>query len=93
MNITGTGNRATLTIDGKRIGIWITCGPWAPGIDSALVKIRPKRGHFPREWRERLAIENNSDILSDYFEPDCVRLMPGHALYESARRAAGGTTC
>jgi hypothetical protein len=36
---------------------------------------------------DALSVENNSDIQSDYFERDCVRLLPGHPLYKMAKAA------
>ena len=77
-----------LTVNGKRAGIWISSGPWIEGVPAELIKIRSKRGAFPAEIRAAFAVENNSDSRTDYFESDCIRLMPGHPLYEAARAAA-----
>lgn len=78
-----------LTVDGQRVGIWITTGPWVEGVDPATIKIRPKKHRFPRAFRDAVAIENNSDARADYFEADCIRLVPGHPLYEAAAKVAG----
>ena len=88
MKISGNGNRATLMVSKKRCGIWITTGPWIEGINPELIKIRPKKRIFPAEMINALNVENNSDIMTDYFESDCVRLLPGHPLYAMAKAAA-----
>lgn len=90
MKITTDKNgRAFMTINGKRIGIFITTGPWVPGVPAELIKVRPRRkSFFPAAFRSVLTIENNSDGMTDYFEADCIRLMPGHPLYDAARQAA-----
>ena len=72
-----------LTVNGTRAGIQIAAGPWIAGVPAELIKVRCKRGVFPAGFREALEIENNSDSREDYFEADCIRLMPGHALYEA----------
>lgn len=76
-----------LTVDGQRAGVSVH-GPgcWIEGVPPELIKLRPKRRyHFPREFHAALTIENNSDMRTDYFEPDSIRLMPGHPLYERAK--------
>lgn len=88
MKITGTGNRKTLTVNGTRCGITIAAGPWVPGVNPDLIKLRPKKFAFPREITEALAVENNSDSMVDYFEADQIRLLPGHPLYDQAKLAA-----
>jgi hypothetical protein len=90
MQITSDKNgRAFLKADGKRIGITIAAGPWVAGVPADLIKLRPRgQSHFPREIRTALAVENNSDMTIDYFEADCIRLMPGHSLYGEAKAAA-----
>ena len=76
-----------LTINNKRVGITIAKGPWVDGVPAELIKVRPKRGYFPAEFKAALTVENNSDSRTDYFEADCIRLMPGHALYLAAKNA------
>jgi len=56
-------------------------------VNPDLIKIRPKKLSFPAEVSEALEVENNSDIQTDYFERDCLRLLPGHPLYEAAKAA------
>lgn len=77
-----------LTVNGTRAGIQISAGPWISGVPAELIKVRCKKGTFPAGFREALTIENNSDSREDYFEADCIRLMPGHALYDAAKAAA-----
>ena len=38
--------------------------------------------------RAAFAVENNSDSREDYFEADCIRLLPGHPLYSAAKAFA-----
>lgn len=77
-----------LTVNGKRAGVRICAGPWVAGVPAELIKIRSKAGVFPPEFRSALQIENNSDMREDYFEADCIRLMPGHPLYDTAKEFA-----
>lgn len=73
-----------LTVNGTRAGVTFTGAPWAEGVNPALIKIRSKKGYFAAEIRAGLAIENNSDMTTDYFEGDSIRLLPGHPLYTCA---------
>lgn len=77
-----------ITVNGKRAGITISAGPWVEGVNPDTIKVRCKKGIFPSEVRAAFAVENNSDMREDYFEADCVRLLPGHPLYEMAKAAA-----
>jgi hypothetical protein len=81
-------SQTTLSVNGKRAGIRIDAGPWVAGVPAELIKIRCKKGCFPAEFRSAFAVENNSDMREDYFEADCIRLMPGHPLYAAAKAAA-----
>lgn len=81
-----------ITVAGKRIGVNYFTGPWImrDGINPDMIKIRPRRGlSFPAEMRAAFTIENNSDAMTDYFEADCIRLIPGHPHYEAVKAAAG----
>lgn len=88
MKISGKENRVQLTINGKRCGITIAAGPWVDGVDPDLIKIRPKKNSFPAEFSAALTVDNQSDGMTDYFERDCIRILPGHPLYEMAKVAA-----
>jgi hypothetical protein len=81
-------SKTTLSVNGKRAGIRIDAGPWVAGVPAEMIKIRPRASYFPREFGAALMIENNSDMREDYFEPDCIRLMPGHPLYAEAKALA-----
>lgn len=70
-----------------RAGITIHAGPWVPGVRQDMIKIRPKKYFFPAEIKAAFAVENNSDSREDYFEKDCIKLFPGHPLYDMAKAA------
>lgn len=74
-----------ISANGKRAGIQIVCGPWVPGVPEDMIKIRCKRNVFPAEIRAAVKVTNNSDMRTDYFEADTIRLFPGDALYEQAK--------
>jgi hypothetical protein len=88
MKISGTKNRVTLTVNGVRCGITVSAGPWVAGVDPNQIKIRPKKYSFPKAIVDAMNVENNSDSITDYFEKDCIRLMPGHPLYDMAKASA-----
>lgn len=85
MKISGKGNRLVLSANGVRCGIRVDAGPWVAGVNPDMIKIRPKQYDFPEEIAKLLDVENNSDSRTDYFEKDCVRLFPGHPLYDMAK--------
>lgn len=88
MKIAGKGNRVSLVVDSTRVPVTVSAGPWVAGVNPDLIKIRPKKGSFPASVAAALTVENNSDSLTDYFEKDCIRILPGHPLYASAKAAA-----
>jgi hypothetical protein len=88
MKISGSGKRVVLTVNGVRCGVKVCAGPWVPSVDPDLVKITCKKYSFPQEVIDALSVENNTDSMTDYFERDSIRLMPGHPLYEMAKAAA-----
>ena len=78
-----------LTVAGKRTRVSYNRGPWVEGVNPATIKIRPfPRSHFGADVRKAFAIENNSDMTTDYFEADCIRLVPGHPHYEAVAAVA-----
>jgi len=89
MKITGNPKNTFLTIEGKRMGIWVSKGPWNAKIGGNIhpdqIKIRPKSGVFPDAVKALFVVENNSDGITDYYEPDCIRILPGHVLYDMAK--------
>jgi hypothetical protein len=84
-----TINPKFITVNGLRVGVRFSVGPWVPGIDPATIKIRPSRKtFFPASFHDAFGVENNSDSQTDYFEKDCIRVTPGHAWYAAAKCAA-----
>jgi len=77
-----------IIVNGKRAGIQINAGGWVKTAPQDMIKVRCKRGVFPAEIRNALKVTNNSDMRIDYFEGDCLRLLPGDALYDQAKAAA-----
>lgn len=78
-----------LTVNGSRTRVFYSTGPWVEGVNPGTIKIRRNNGRaFPASFREVFAIENNSDSREDYFEADCIRLVPGHPLYEQVKAVA-----
>lgn len=78
-----------LTVDGKRVGVSFTAGPWVAGVNPDLIKIRPRKGsYFPASFREAFIVENNSNGGEDYFEADSIRILPGHPLYAQVKAVA-----
>lgn len=90
IKISGTGNRISLSVNGVRVGVYITVGPWVPQVKRQdMVKLIPKKRYFPQEVKDALNVENNSDSREDWFEPDCVRLYPEDGeIYAAAVKAA-----
>jgi hypothetical protein len=77
-----------LTVNGKRASVSICADPWVDGVPRELIKLRSRKGAFPAEFREAFKVESNSDIMTDYFEADTIRLMPNHPLYAKAKSLA-----
>lgn len=88
MKLTGTTDRATLTVNGKRCGVLVCARPWIEGVDPRTMKLRPRRSCIPAEIRVGIAVEDNSDSRSDYFEAGAIRLLSGHPLYYAAKGIA-----
>ena len=88
MKISGKGNRVFLTVDGVRCGVSVSAGPWNRPELAGMIKVYAKtyRG-FPAGAKAALDVQNNSDMLTDYFEKDTLRLFPGHPLYTQAQAA------
>ena len=81
-----------LTINGKRVGITISAGPWVAGVPADLIKVRPKKHSFPAEFHKALSVENNSDGMTDYFERGDLLTLTGRAeiVWEGPALAALG---
>jgi hypothetical protein len=85
-------NAKQITVDGIRCGVTYAAGPWIGNVDPSTIKVRPRRQVFPAEFRAVFAIENNSDMTTDYFEADCIRVVAGHPLYAQIKSAAECST-
>jgi hypothetical protein len=78
-----------LTVDGTRVGVTFATGPWIGGVNPDLIKIRPRKSSsFPTSFRSAFTVENNSNGGEDYFEADCIRILPGHPLYDQVKEVA-----
>ena len=86
MKLSGT-KRISLTVNGVRVPVTVSNGPWVPQVPAEQVQIRAKSGAFPQAVREAFEVENDSDSREDYFEADRIRLMPGDDLYAQALKA------
>ena len=80
-------NSKFLTINGKRVGIYISAGPWVAGVDPTTIKITPRKYSFPAEVKAAFVVENNSDGMTDYFERDSIRITSAHPLYAVVKAA------
>ena len=75
-----------ISVNGKRAGIRIDAGPWNEfAKHPEQIKVRCKKGIFPIEIRNAIQVTNNSDSREDYFEADCLVLVPGDDLYETVK--------
>lgn len=78
-----------LTVNGIRTRVFYSTGPWVEGVDPGTIKIRRNNSRsFPASFREAFTVENNSDMTTDYFEADCIRILPGHPLYDQVKAVA-----
>jgi hypothetical protein len=77
-----------ITLNGKRVQVYYTTGPWVEGVNPGMIKIRPRGCLSLADLRSVFDIENNSDMREDYFEADSIRVLPGHPLYAQVKEAA-----
>ena len=82
-------SKGFLTVNGKRCGVYYSHSCWISGVNPDTIKVRPKKYSFPDGFTEAFEIENNSDMMTDYFEKDSLRLIPGDSLYQAAKDACG----
>ena len=73
-----------LTVNGVRASVRIVSGPWVAQCDPDMIKIKPKKGLFPQGFADALKVQNDSDMMEDYFAPDEIKLFPGDELYFQA---------
>ena len=88
MKLSGKRNRIFLTVDGVRCGVRISAGPWIPQVDPRQVKITCKRLDFPKSFMSAFEVVNGTDSRSDWFENDCIKILPGHPIYNQAKALA-----
>jgi hypothetical protein len=81
-------NSKFVTVDGKRVGVTYSVGPWVAGVNPDLIKIHPRRDVSLASLHGHFVIENNSDMREDYFEADSIRVLPGHPLYDALKAVA-----
>lgn len=43
--------------------------------------------HFTKDIQAAFEVENDSDIMTDYFEKDRIRVLPSHPLYQNVLTA------
>jgi len=75
--------------DGKLNRCFFSKGPYSreSGLDDETITIYARDSRFGKEMRELFTIENNTEIMIDYFEDDRVRVSPDHPLYASVNAA------
>ena len=54
---------------------------------AGTITIYGRDGRFSREVAAEFEIENETDIMTDYFEGDRIRVEPEHPLYARVREA------
>ena len=54
---------------------------------AGTLTVYAKDGHFSAEVRRTFTVENDSDIMTDYFEDDRFRVLPDHPLYAAVKAA------
>ncbi len=77
-----------ITVNGKRVGVSYSAGPWIDGVNPDLIKIRRRGASSLAALRAAFTIENNSNSGEDYFEADSIRVLPSHPLYALIKAAA-----
>lgn len=43
--------------------------------------------HFTKDIQEVFTVENDSDLMTDYFEKDRIRVLPSHPMYQQVLAA------
>jgi len=74
--------------DGRLQRCWYNCRNWIPGIDPETVGITAKDyKNFSGEIRAAFTVQNDSDLMTDYFDSDRIKVSPDHPLYADVRAA------
>jgi len=84
IKLTGT-KRITLQVGKQRCSVRLSAGPWVNTVNPDQIKIRPVRGKFPEGFAAALKVEDPSCLLTSWYAPEQVKLLPGHELYEKAK--------
>ena len=78
--------------DGKLQSTSYSDGPLISYPAGTLTIYAKSHGGFSAEVAEEFSIENNSDSITDYFEKDRIRVLPGHPLYAAVKAAVAAQT-
>lgn len=73
--------------DGKLQRAWYSDGPWNNLPSDCITIYARNYRRFSKEVAEAFAIENNTDLMTDYFENDKIRVFPTHALFADVKAA------
>ena len=75
-----------IRIEGQYFPVWYSMGNLGPNYPQETISIYSKNyGHFPADAFDK--VENDTEIMTDYFEKDRVRLLPGDRCYAAALKA------
>jgi hypothetical protein len=75
-----------IKIDGKYFPVWYSTGKLINHPEGTITIYARSYDRFPAFGME---VENGTDIQTDYFEKDKVRVEPSHPLYPVVAKAAG----
>ena len=75
--------------DGKLNRCYFSKGPYRleSGLVDETITIYARDSRFGKEMRELFVVENDTDIMTDYFEDDRVSVSPDHPLYARVNAA------
>jgi hypothetical protein len=74
--------------DGKLQRCWYSYRNWIPGIDPETVGITAKDyERFSAEIHGAFTVENHTDLQSDYFDSDRIKVSRSHPLYSRVKAA------
>lgn len=73
--------------NGQLLTCWYSTGPFTNYPDGTLTVSARDYNSFPAEVRACFNIENNTDVQSDYFDSDRIRVTPNHPLYSLVKAA------
>ena len=74
--------------DGKLQRCWYSYRNWIPGIDPETVGITARDySRFSDEVRAAFTVTNDTDLMTDYFDSDRIKVDPSHPLYAQVKSA------